>query len=163
MTRLIIFLVFLGISASAESETYVLLDAIKLPSDSEQPRWIALRGSGGGKSTHIAVGESITSINPGHYRIHHLDVQKSSHSGTGTMYVEDSHKLAIDVIPDVINFVGIVQITRRGTRKHNIQIVASNKLLPWACERDPEVFKRLPVAMIGSDGVAKIVKVKCET
>ena len=163
MKFLLTAFLILFIPVSHGEQTYLLLDAVKIPQPAKQPTWIALRGFEPFRFIHVPVGESIVAIEPGKYRVHHFDEQNSVHSGIGTRHVRETERLSFEVQPNVINFVGVIQIERLGTRRIKAQIVPSDKLLAWACEKKPKVFETLPVSMPVGDGVTKMVKINCET
>ena len=157
------FLFFLTVRITFAGETYVLIDAVKIPSSSDQPTWIGIRGFKPFKYIHVPVGETVVPMEPGKYRIEHFHLQKHYHNGVGMMHISQAHSVEFEVVENAINFVGIIKIERQGASRLIVNVVRSNKLIAWGCHKNPEIFKDLPLLMVTESGEKQSINVNCET
>lgn len=154
---------------SFADEAYLIIDAFKEPLDSSQPTWIGLVM--GRKTIHIPVGEVVSPVKAGRYRISHFDFGKNKYSGMGTIELPRRHQPKFEVSAGVITYIGAVSVSNDGRgifqknykKKYKMGISPTRKLLEWACDKRPELFLHLPVRFMQQDGGFKEVKVRCET
>ena len=165
MKHLVSIILMLNSGFAFANESYVLIDAMHLSETSSQPTWLAFIKKGAG-FVHIPTQKSIVAIEPGIYKLHHIDYQESASSGLGTIHYEELERITFQAKEKTITFVGIIEIKRIGgfkRKNYRTDVVPSELLVEWACSEKPEVFANLPVSFNGKEKGSKNVRVKCET
>ena len=162
--RAIILLVSLLIyTGTVAGEAYLLIDAISLPESSKQPTWLGVRK--GSRMHHFPTRQSIIHVAPGRYRLHHIDFDRSKRIGSDTIFTSDPEEFVFKALQDSIIYVGLVQVEqdRLKSRKNKVKIETTKLLFEWACDKNPKVFKRLPVKFLGDENAGKEIRINCET
>ena len=97
--------------------------------------------------------------------MHHIDFNKSKNACYDTIFSFDSDEIAFKALQDSIIYVGLVQVEqdRLKSRKNKVKIETTKLLFEWACDKNPKVFKRLPVKFLGEENAGKEIRIKCET
>ena len=85
--------------------------------------------------------------------------------GFDTLFAFDSEEFVFKALQDSIIYVGLVQVEqdRLKSRKNKVKIETTKLLFEWACDKNPKVFKRLPVKFLGEENAGKEIRIKCET
>jgi hypothetical protein len=165
MRSLVLLALLFSSFRALSGDAYIIADVLKYPLESKQPTWLALMS--GDRLIHIPVGKTIVAVQPGHYRIHHIDSQEDWKSGVGATIVKNMYE-SYDVVDDYITYIGMVQMhpksyKGRPTEKHMVVFGERDMTLKWACASEPELLARLSVRFKNEDGSYKIVRVRCET
>ena len=165
LTVVLAVLMLTSAKVVSDDKAYILIDAVRTPSTFQQPTWIGLHKHGSGRRViHVPVGKGIAAVEPGRYKIAHIDFQKSSRSGAGTIDIPASESKSFDVSVDAILFVGLLEIDQKGT-KDEVRLASSGSqdMLRAACQSEPEVFKRLPVLIVTKEKTTNLVRLSCDT
>ena len=165
MRAKVLLLSLLIYSGTVGGEAYLLIDAISIPESSKQPTWLGFRK--GSQMRHIATKQNIVSVEPGIYRLHHIDYDKSKQSCFDFLNLINSDEIVVKAIDNTIVYVGLVQIkishSRLTIKQGSVEVINTKLLFDWACDKNPEVFKRLPVKFMGEENAGKEIRIKCET
>ena len=166
LSRLQLVLILTGLMAIAPAraeQAFIIVDAMRLPPTARQPTWIALMRKG--RLVHIATGQTIVGLDPGHYSLHHIDFGKSEYSGIGTVAIVGMRNYYVEASLDSIGYMGMIQIgshTGQFNFGDKIKLVPENALLERACHSSPEVLARLPVRIRIGRRQARLLKVRCK-
>jgi hypothetical protein len=166
MKTILLIGLMLAHECMSADEAYVLVDALVVPSEATQPKWLALKGSS--KFTHVPVGESIVAVEPGKYRLVHIDFQENTRSGLGTVSAPSGGEtIRFEAVPNSITYVGIIELKQKSwdsnTKRYELNLRSTGEIFEWACHNNPEVFSRFPVRVAGEKNLVKEVRIRCET
>jgi hypothetical protein len=153
----------LAYAGTVTGEAYVIIDAISLPESSKQPTWLAVKR--GNRLVHLPTKQSIVKVNPGKYRLYHFDFNKPRSNGAGTIFSTDFGGYEFEALPDSIVYVGlfVLEDDQSNPKESKVRVANSQLLLEWACDTNPEIFKRMPVKFLGAENDGKEVRINCDT
>lgn len=160
-----LFLLFLGLillvpTHAVAERGYLIIDAVLVPAEERQPKWLALRK--GFSLTHVRVGASIVDLKPGSYDLVHIDFHKNWRSGEGTITFYNPSEFRVEIVANAISYLGLLQIEKHSRRKYHAKLIHSWLPLEWACHARPDLFKQFPVREQNTDGLISEFKVRCE-
>ncbi len=147
---------------------WVIIDARAFPTKGKQPTWIAIvsRPRRSGEVVRIPTRQTVVRLEAGKYKIIHIDFGESDDSGYDTVRINRKKFGHIEVIPDVITVVGVIDI-KVAQKNHldtllGVGIHGTTEVLGWACARDPDLVARLPLRVAQRDGTYALRKIACK-
>ena len=132
---------------------HLIIDAVKYPSTAKQPTWIALTQlEPPYEFIHVPVGKGIVTLDPGRYRISHIDFDADPLTrNPGSLRFHGAASERFDVPVDAIQYIGLIKIHPIGSDDNpasGYRVDVSTEpstVLERACATQPKVMSRLPI------------------
>jgi len=142
MRSLLLFVaLFVSSTLSAEPDKAYLIIKATATNKERQPSWICLVRLN--KCTHISANEGLVAITPGRYKLHHIDFSKSKVWGIETQVFNKPMKFKFE--PGNIYLVGDIRLTKKKSKRYEIELNQAPDLVIKACSISPDIFENYPV------------------
>ena len=156
---LFIFLVFIVTPVVAE-ETYILFDVKVEDHRKDDPVWLGV--AVGSTLQHWRIEKHIFKVEPGKYRVDHIDFHESFKFGHGTLVVTKREEVEFEVRAGFINFLGTLNVKKKRGRMQ-LTYSAERSLVDLACQVSPEVFSEMEVIVALLPERQITHRVKCDS
>jgi hypothetical protein len=140
LISLLFFLVFSSTLSAEPGMAYLIIKAT-VTNEEKQPSLICLVRLG--KCKHISAKEGLVTIQPGKYKLHHIDFGESKHSGKGTQIFD--RPLGFKFESGNIYLVGDIQLRKKKSKRYDIELNQDPDLVVSACSASPGLFENYPV------------------
>ena len=141
-------LALLSTAGTYGEDAYVMLNVVLHPLEKKQPTWIGLNRTSKAIGVHVSAQKAIQSVEPGTYRIVHVDFSKHERSGINTSYLKGAKDYQakdweFKFAPNTITFVGMLTLRETSNVATRVELIPDTKMLKQACESNPDLFARV--------------------
>lgn len=125
-------------------KAYLIVNLNVYPPDRRQPTWISIYGVH--KGAHLSTSKYIFELEPGTYRVTHMDFLENPERGTFTVYFRETPEIELEA--GVIHYYGRMEI-ESNLRRRLIRTIDDRDIFRRACEQAPSIFEQFDVVPIG--------------
>lgn len=147
---------FIGRKMPEEDYSYLVIEAVVTQETAPQPTWVVLANLETSQLIRVRANESIVAIEPGRYRIAHIDLYKVYRP----VIVRKQTSPRLELLPGVIYYVGQAQLNPE--KGYELTIVPDPSVIKRACERAPEVFSRFALRSVFDPTPDKEIHSACD-
>lgn len=126
---------------SVEPDMAYLIITSSAINKERQPSWICLIRRG--RCKHVAANTGLVAIEPGKYRLHHIDFGRVELLELGSQAFDTPMKFKFK--PGNIYFIGDIQFKNKEFQRDDIELNQDPDLVTKACAISPDIFENYPV------------------